>query len=107
MCLPNNCCGKPFGKLQYQTVLPRVPKYFYITKRARNLVWALLIQGILNDDKLSELCERYGTSLAMEVNYNNYLKNMASTKIRFIIDDEINDGNYQNSINEENYGARA
>ena len=33
-------------------------------KKARNLIWALLIQAILNDAKLSEKLERFGNSLA-------------------------------------------
>ena len=77
-------------------------KYHYI-KRARNLVWALQIQGLLNDPKLPNLCERFGEGLVIEADFNQYLKNMASKKVRFIISGSLQDERYQKSMRDEKY----
>jgi hypothetical protein len=77
-------------------------KYFYISK-ARNLVWALLIQGILNDFDLSNLCERFGAQIVMEADFTEYLKKIASTRVRFIINEAVKDARSQNLISEEKY----
>jgi hypothetical protein len=50
-------------------------KYWYIG-RARNLVWALLIQGIMNDQNYNSLSERYGSGFTggFESDYMEVLK---------------------------------
>jgi hypothetical protein len=77
-------------------------KYFYMT-RARNLVWALLVQGILNYSDLSTLCERFGTQIAMEADFTEFLKRIASTRVRFIINEAVKDNRSQKMILEEKY----
>jgi len=77
-------------------------KYFYMT-RARNLVWALLIQGLLNDADLTDLCERFGTNMAMEVDYTEFLKKVASTRVRFIVNEAVADDRSQRMIQDEKY----
>lgn len=65
-------------------------KYGYITN-ARELIWALLVQGVLNDDELNVLCNQYGKTLTMEKDYTDYLKGLASKKVRLIVSDVIDD----------------
>jgi len=77
-------------------------KYVYISK-ARNLVWALLIQGILNDRNLEGLCDRFGTSLIMEADYTEHLKKLASNRVRFIIRESVKDDRSQELISKEKY----
>jgi len=77
-------------------------RYFYVTK-ARNLVWALLVQGILNNRNLPALCERFGTRIAMEVDFTEYLKKLASTKVRLIVDGAVKDKHSQKMIRKEKY----
>lgn len=77
-------------------------KYFYVTK-ARNLIWALLVQGLLNDPDLADLCERFGTNIAMEVDYTEFLKKIASTRIRFIVNEAVADSRSQEMIQDEKY----
>lgn len=77
-------------------------KYLYISK-ARNLVWALLIQGILNDHDIESLCDRFGTSLVMEADYTEHLKKFASTRVRFIIRESVKDNRSQELISKEKY----
>ena len=77
-------------------------KYFYMT-RARNLVWALLVQGLLNDSDLASLCERFGTQIVMEVDYTEFIKKIASTRVRFIVSEAVKDNHSQKMIREEKY----
>jgi hypothetical protein len=71
--------------------------------RARNLVWALLIQGLLNDQKLAEYLEEFGNSLAKEVSFREVLKTLASGKILPVLRDILEDKLYQDKIDKEKY----
>ena len=82
----------------------RVPsKLVYPISRARNLVWALLIQGLLNDSKLPDQLERFGYSLAKEADYRELLKNIASGKIFPVLKEVLADEGYRQKIDEEKY----
>jgi len=77
-------------------------KYYYAT-RATNLIWALLIQGLLNDDRFDEYVEKYGASLLMEGDYNGILKDIASKKIRLIFSKTFATKKYRNYLEEEKF----
>lgn len=68
---------------------------YYWAGYAKNLIWSLLIQGLLNDEEIDNLLEDYGYSLSFETNFGDYLKNIASKKIRFILADIANQSKYQ------------
>lgn len=72
--------------------------------RARNLLWALLCQAILNDPKLEAYCEEFGRGLVVEANYTEWLSQLATTRARTIIGDVIKLDPYQDQVKEENYG---
>ncbi len=59
-------------------------KYAYM-RRARNLLWALLCQAILNDEHVEEFAGRFGRNLAVENEYVEWLAKLASAKARFLI----------------------
>jgi hypothetical protein len=87
-----------------QRLEERAPgKLAYPISRARNLVWALIIQGLLNDTKLPEHLERFGYTLAKETDYRELLKNIASSRILPILRDVFADEGYQQKISEEKY----
>ena len=48
-------------------------------KRARNLLWALLCQGILNDPKLEQRAEQRGQTLSVESDFVEWLSTIATT----------------------------
>lgn len=77
-------------------------KYWFIG-RARNLLWALLCQGILNDEKLETYAEQFGNSLSIEADYTDWLARLASTRCRLIIKDIITMNPYADMIREERY----
>lgn len=60
-------------------------KNYEYFRRARNLVWALLIQGILNAPTLATLLDEYGGSPTMETDYKEYLKALAGNKVRLLL----------------------
>jgi hypothetical protein len=59
-------------------------KYWYL-KKARNLLWALLCQAILNDGKLEELVENYGVDMVMSSGFTDYLADISSRRCRPLI----------------------
>jgi hypothetical protein len=67
---------------------------YYWAGYAKNLIWALLVQGILNDNDIDDYLEKYGYSLTFETNFGVYLKDIASKKIRFILSDIANQSKY-------------
>jgi hypothetical protein len=77
-------------------------KYAYLN-RCRNLVWGLLVQALLNDSKLSTFEEQYGQSLAVEADFAERLKQLASTRVRFIISETLKDERSRALLNEERY----
>jgi len=73
-------------------------KYGYAPS-AKNLIWCLTLQGLLNDNKFERLVENYGSSTAVEAGFTELLKRMASTKIRFILSDAFDSRKYQELMN--------
>jgi hypothetical protein len=53
-----------------------INKYQYMS-RACNLLWGLLCQAVLNDDKLENYSERFGHGLAIEADYTDWLEKLA------------------------------
>ena len=60
-------------------------KNYEYFRRARNLVWALLVQGVLNASNLADLLESYGGTPTMEADYKEYLKALAGNKVRLLL----------------------
>ena len=82
----------------------RAPKKLaYAIGKARNLVWALLIQGLLNDSKIDDYLDRYGNTLAKEADFRELLKQIASSKVLPILKNVLADKAYEQRIEEEKY----
>lgn len=74
---------------------------YYWAGYAKNLIWALLIQGILNDKELEYYLDEYGYNLTFDTNFGDYLKDIASKKIRFILSDIAGQSKYQEFLESE------
>jgi len=74
-------------------------KYGYAPK-AKNLIWCLTLQGLMNDNKFERLVENYGNSTGVEAGLTEMLKRMASTKIRFILSDAFDSKKYRDQMAE-------
>jgi hypothetical protein len=78
-------------------------KYWFIS-RARYLLWALICQGLLNDDKLEEYAEEYGTTMSLPADYTERLSWFASARVRLLLSDLMNHRDYVDKVKEENLG---
>jgi hypothetical protein len=78
-------------------------KLAYAVGRARNLVWALLIQSLLNEDKISDRLDWYGQTLAKEADFRSILEQKASSRILPILKSVLSDSNYMAKIENEKY----
>jgi hypothetical protein len=77
-------------------------KYAYINK-ARNLLWALLCQGMLNDSTVEKKAEAFGRGLSVEADYTEWLRTLATTRCRFILSDLVVDKAYAAKAAEGNF----
>lgn len=77
-------------------------KYYYVHK-TRNLLWALLIQGLLNDKEFDSYVENYGERLIIEGDFTELLKDIGSNRIRFIFSETFSKGKYREYLEEEKY----
>ncbi len=89
-------------RLVYDIVDKGANKYAYV-QRARNLLWALLCQAILNDSKLEERAEDFGRGLSLEAQYTDWLSGFATTRCRFILSDLVADKAYAPKAAEGNF----
>jgi hypothetical protein len=79
-----------------------VNKYAYV-QRARNLLWALLCQALLNDPNVEQLAHDFGSSLTLEAQYTDRLSTLATMRCRFILSDLVADKLYAPKAAEGNY----
>jgi hypothetical protein len=78
-------------------------RYYNALAKARNLVWALLIQAMLNEDKLPQLLEWYGTTLNKEANFRECLRDLASSKVLPILRKLFEDKGSAEKLAKEKY----
>jgi len=77
-------------------------KYAYV-QRARNLLWALLCQAVLNDPKIEDRAEEFGKNLSLEAQYIDWLSGLATTRCRFLLSDLVADETYSSKAAEGNF----
>ena len=77
-------------------------KYGFVMN-ARNLIWALAIQGIMNRDDFDQLSEEYGKDLSVTKNLTGILRELASRRIRFVVGKAVQDKEYQELLAKEKF----
>ena len=78
-------------------------KYSYI-RRARYLLWALIIQGILNEDQLERRAQDFGRTLTLETGFNEWMLKLGASKSRMLIGEAIaKDKEISKKVEEEKY----
>lgn len=70
---------------------------------ARNLLWALLCQAILNDENLKEYAEELGDKLRIERDYMTWVTRLATSRARMLIGSLIVEEPYAQHMANENY----
>lgn len=78
-------------------------KYSY-AHRTKYLAWALLIQALLNDPNFQNSVEDYGTHMTNEQAYGDFIRKIATTKIRPIFATAFSKKSYASAIKEEKFG---
>ncbi len=77
-------------------------KYAY-APRARILLWALLCQGILNDDNLLDNAEEFGTNMSISANFTDYLSHLATSRCSFLLSELTKNDKYADKFAEGNF----
>ncbi len=90
------------GRLAKQVEEMGKNKYDFV-KRGRNMLWALVCQGMLNDPEINECAELWGRSLQMQLDYRKWLLDLAKTQCRLVLSDLINDKTYRDKTAEGNF----
>lgn len=89
-------------KLIEEIVSKGYKKYFF-ARRARNLIWALVVQGMLNDDDIDDYAEDYGRSMSIEAGFTEWLRGLAGNKVKLLLGNLIEDRSYEQKIADERY----
>jgi len=76
-------------------------KYAFVS-RARNLLWALLAQGLLNHEDIESIAEKHGRSLAVSNEYVELLTYLATARVRMLLSDLLEDRDYVEKVAEGN-----
>jgi hypothetical protein len=71
---------------------------FRYASKAKNLIWCLCIQGLLNDSKFDRYVENYGSSTSIEAGVTEMLKKLAKTKILVILSSTFESKKYRDQI---------
>ena len=77
-------------------------KYAFV-HRARNLLWALICQGLLNSPKWDELAEEHGTTLALPAEFTDEMGQIATTRVRHLLSGILTHPSYSKKAAEGNY----
>ena len=92
-------------KIQYRlsTVAREIDEaakgYGYVP-RAKNLLWALLVQGVLNHKHLPAWIEAYGTTINMEADFKQELLSLGVQKIRHMMREAVSEKKYKEQLAE-------
>lgn len=78
-------------------------KYWQAIPKARNLVWALLIQAVMHHPKYDQLLEDYGTKLTKDPPYGDLLKQLAGTKVWPILKALLSSSSYQAKVEQQKF----
>ena len=71
--------------------------------KARYLVWSLLIQALLNDEKLAAYLDEYGTSLRREADFRDLVAKLGTSRVLPLLKEVLSDQKYQARMAEERY----
>jgi hypothetical protein len=72
-------------------------------RRARNLIWALIIQAMLNDPHVADLLENYGCDLSVPWEFRDYLRKLVGSKVKKILFQILSHGDYSDRLEQEKY----
>jgi len=65
-------------------------------------LWALICQGLLNYDKLDSISDDFGSSMSLPTGYTEILTQLATTRVRPLLADLLNDRDYTEKVQQGN-----
>lgn len=78
-------------------------KIRYAVSKARNLIWALTIQALFNDPRLSDLLDEFGTRLRKETAFREHLRKVASSRLLPILREVLAKPEHAERMSNEKY----
>lgn len=93
-------------KIQYRLnrvarAIEEEAKGYWYVPRAKNLLWALLVQGVLNNRQLPAWLETYGTTISMETDFTQELVSLGVQKVRHVIREAVSEERYKEQLEEQ------
>ena len=90
-------------KIQYRLgkvarEIDEAAKGYWYVPRAKNLLWALLAQGVLNHKQLPTWLETYGTTISVEADFTQELVSLGVQKVRHVIREAVSEQKYKEQI---------
>jgi hypothetical protein len=79
-------------------ILDRGSQKYAFAQRARNLIWALLYQGMRHDKFYLDMRETFGWSLTIETAFSQWLQGIASTRVRPLLGDLVEEPIYKQKL---------
>jgi hypothetical protein len=73
-----------------------------VEHRSRYLLWALICQGLLNDDALEDIAENFGKSMTMPADYTATLNHLATARARLLLSALMQDTDYREKVADGN-----
>lgn len=90
------------GRLADEIAEKGPTKYAFVN-RTKEIIGGLVCQGMLNDPKIEDLCDSFGHDLTVQIDFTNRLRELASTRVRFLLNDLIEDAEYADRIADGNF----
>jgi hypothetical protein len=79
-------------------------KRYLFVRKGRNMVWSLLIQGMLNDSALRDRLEAgAGQNLVMDAGFKEWVLKIATSKVRYLLSDLTTVDRYKKQMGEERF----
>ena len=83
-----------------QEIMDKGFNKYSFAQRARNLIWALIFQGMRNDPSYQEKRDKYGQELSIEAGFSEWMQSIASTRVRPVLSDLAGNPAYKAKLEE-------
>lgn len=98
------CYKIQFNLRKYvQEIEQRGQSKFSFVARARNLLWALLCQAVLNMEDVDAFAERHGHSLVVATEFKERVAALATSRVRLLLAELIQDQEYAAKVQEGSF----
>jgi hypothetical protein len=92
-------------KIQYRLgkvarEIDEAAKGYWYVPRAKNLLWTLLVQGVLNHRQLPAWLEAYGTTISVETDFTQELVSLGVQKVRHVIREAVSEQRYKEQLDD-------